>query len=114
MIRLLALIPEPWASLGLVFALVFAYLYGSVTGRGTERQKAEIARLQSQVNILKTDVRLASEAAKNAEAAEREMAAEVLNYQKLADGIDREVAKQPPADRAPLSDWGARRLRNIR
>ncbi len=52
---ILALIPEPWASAILAGALLIAYTYGNVTGKGTERLKNTVANLTAQNEQLTKD-----------------------------------------------------------
>lgn len=77
MMFLLRLIPEPWASGIVVGAVILAYLYGSVTGTGSERQRNAVKQLTQQNKVLTQDLingsRVQEEIAREANEARNEI-----------------------------------------
>lgn len=114
MIRLLALIPEPWGSLALVAVVVLAWAYGDVTGRGTERQKTEIARL-SQANAILAEQQQTSLGIQT-RMAERlsEMRLSNTELEKSADALIEEIRSRPRSGACILSPAQRMRLDAIR
>ncbi len=114
MLRLLALIPEPYASLLLIGLIGGAWLYGDITGKGTERQKNEIEKLTNTVKVIteQRDTGLAIQT-KMADTMSR-LREEAEKRKGQVSVVVKEIRTVAPARACLLSDAQRMRLRTIR
>ncbi len=110
---ILRFIPEPWASMIIVGAILFAYIYGNVTGTGSERLKNSVAILtaekkfltESLDNAMAIQLRIANASSDNRLKAE-ELRAKGTSLEKMFAG--------PSVGRCNLTDTERMRITGIR
>lgn len=114
MLKLLAFIPEPYASLLLLGLIGGAWLYGDITGKGSERQKNEIERLTNTVKVIteQRDTGLAIQT-KMAETMSG-LRLEANSRKERVSVVVKEIRTAAPARACLLSDAQRMRLRSIR
>ncbi len=114
MLKLLALIPEPWGSIGLLVLAFGLYSYGDISGASRERGRCQAATIQSKLDATMAD--LANARAAEADATQRYQAIvdQSETNAKVIHDLQADLAKRPAAARCALSRDDARRLRNIR
>lgn len=114
MFKLLAFIPEPYASLLLIGLVGGAWLYGDITGRGSERQKNEIAKLTTTVKVMteQRDTALAIQT-KMAETMSG-LRLQVEERKGQVSVVVKQIEAEPTSRACLLSDAQRMRLRAIR
>jgi hypothetical protein len=113
-VTLLRFVPEPWLSLGLIAALFVAYLYGNVTGTGTERLKQEHAKLQETNAALVRQRDASLEIQTKMAQSMSSLRLQQQDRAKVTDAVIAEIEKGPSTGACVLDDARRLRLQSIR
>lgn len=111
---LLKLIPEPWATLLMIGAVVAAWLYGDLSGGERQAQKDKIARLDQTVTAMERQRDASVEIQTKMAQRLAELRGASLQREKETNDLVEQLRAKTPADSCILDDAQRLRLRSIR
>lgn len=111
---LLALIPEPWLSLGVVGAVLLAWLYGDLSGSARQAQREKLASLEQTMAAVERQRDAAVEIQTQMATRLSQARAESSQREKATDDLIEKLRVQPVASVCVLDDARRLRLRSIR